>query len=365
MNVLKRLSRLGQSPWYDNIKRSFLITGGLKRMIDEDGICGVTSNPTIFEKAINSSTEYDEDIQRLIRSGKTAREIYDELTIRDVSMAADILMDTFKKSNRMDGYVSIEVLPEYAHDVSRTIEDAKRIFRQIGKENIMIKVPGTKESPEAIRTLISEGVNVNVTLLFSLPHYEAIANAYIEGLKDRLRKGEDLNTVNSVASVFISRVDTTVDKILAEKGIKQLMGKAAVANAKMIYQRFKEIFSDEDFSELEAKGAHTQRVLWASTSTKNPAYNDIKYVEELIAKDSINTIPDVTLAAFRDHGKPAITIEDGLEDAKETLINLASFGIDINDICQQIQDEGLDAFQASFDKLIDSIEAKTHIEAKL
>jgi len=358
MNPLKQLSRLGQSPWYDNIKRSLLLDGGLKRMIDEDGILGVTSNPTIFEKAINSSTEYDDDIQKHIEFGKSAKEIYDELTIYDISMAADILLDTFKKSNGVDGYVSIEVLPEYAHNASKTIEYAENIFRRINRENIMIKVPGTKESPEAIQALIRDGINVNVTLLFSLLHYEAIADAYIRGLKDRLKKGGDVSKVSSVASVFVSRVDTRIDKMLEEKAAKELVGKAAVANIKMIYQRFCEIFDDENFGQLRAKGARHQRVLWASTGTKNPAYSDVKYVQELIARNSINTIPDATLAAFKDHGKPAITIEDGIEEAKEVLVELAALGIDINKVCQDIQDDGVDSFQASFDKLVNSITQK-------
>ncbi|PIU40860.1 MAG: transaldolase [Candidatus Omnitrophica bacterium CG07_land_8_20_14_0_80_42_15] len=369
MNPVKKLLEFGQSPWYDNIKRSLLIGDGLKKLIRDDGIRGVTSNPSIFENAINSSTEYDEEIYELIKSGKSAREIYDELTIRDVSMAADILDDVFRRSKGEDGYVSIEVLPEYAHDVSKTINDAKRIFKRIGKENIMIKVPGTKESPEAIKTLISEGINVNVTLLFSMQHYEAIVNAYIDGLKDRLKRDEDLDRVNSVASVFISRLDTKIDNMLEkilviEKDkarslkIKSLIGRSAVAHTKMIYQRFKDLFSDENFGELQENDARIQKVLWASTSTKNPSYSDVKYVEELVAPQSINTIPDSTLAAFRDHGKPGVRIENDLEGSRNVLEDLASFGINVEKTCQEIQDEGVKAFQVSFDKLISSVESK-------
>jgi len=338
-------------------------------MIKEDAISGVTSNPTIFEKAINSSTEYDDDIQKLIKAGKTSEEIYDELTISDVSMAADILADVFKRSDRMDGYVSIEVLPEYAHDVPKTIDYAKKVFRRIGKENIMIKVPGTKEAPEAIRTLIGGGINVNVTLLFSIPHYEAIVNAYIDGLKDRAKNGKDLRKVNSVASVFVSRIETKVDRMLEElvageedtvrvSKIKSVIGKVAVANSKMIYQHFKKLFSKDNFGALKSEGAHAQRVLWASTGTKNSAYSDVKYIEELIGKNTINTMPDATVSAFKDHGKPVFSVEENLEDAKRVLDDLASFGIDIDEVCQQIQDDGVSSFQASFDKLIASIEAK-------
>lgn len=355
LNALKTLYELGQSPWYDNIDRRLIITGELERIV-KNGITGLTSNPTIFEKAVAASDIYGEQIGALAKKGKSAKEIYDEVTISDVRDAADLLRDVYIRTDRVDGYVSIEVYPEYAHDTGNTISYAKAIFERIGRDNIMIKIPGTKEGFEAVRALIKEGINVNVTLLFSLEQYENAAGAYIEGLKSRVRDGEIIDKVVSVASVFVSRIDTRIDKMLDNLKEDSLKGRAAVAHAKMIYQRFKELFGKGDFDSLKKRGAHMQRPLWASTSTKNPLYSDVKYVEELIGEDTINTIPHSTMDAFLGHGSPHLTIEEESNGAKDLLKRLNDLNIDINQVCQRIQDEGVDAFQRSFDKLIDTIE---------
>ena len=356
-NTLFKLAEIGQSPWYDNIDRRFIKNGDLKKLFD-NGILGVTSNPTIFEKAVSASSEYDSVIKKLSGQGKSAQEIYDILTIEDVSSAADLLKDTYKKTSHINGYVSIEVRPEFAHNSRETVKSAREIFNKIGKSNIMIKIPGTKEAPEAIRALIKEGINVNVTLLFSVVDYETCAKAYIEGLKDRLKEGKDIKNVFSVASVFVSRIDTKVDKMLDGTKEKNLKGKISVANSKMIYQKFKEIFNNSDFQELKSKGANLERLLWASTSTKAPAYNDVKYVEELIGPETINTIPPHTIDAFLDHGKIELTVEKNLNEEKTYLEKLNTLGLNIDSICQQIQDEGIKAFQTSFDKLVYSITQK-------
>jgi len=357
VNSLKKLADAGQSPWYDNIDRRLIKDGSLKDLFNS-GLLGVTSNPTIFEKAVSSSNEYDAWIKKLAGEGRSALEIYNELTIKDIREAADLLRETYEKSNHLDGYVSIEVLPEFAHDAARTVESGREIFKSIGRPNIMIKVPGTKEGPDAIRELIKEGINVNVTLLFSVKHYELCARAYIAGLKERLKKGNGLKSVFSVASVFVSRVDTLLDKGLEGSANENLKGKIAVANSKMIYQKFKELFYGKDFSELKKSDANLQRVLWASTSTKNPNYRDVKYVEELIGPDTINTMPPATVDAFLDHGKVEQRLDKGLAEEKSYLEAFKNAGMSIDKVCQEIQDKGVAAFQESFDKLILSIKNK-------
>ena len=346
---------MGQSPWYDNIDRRLLRNGALKGFIDS-GITGLTSNPSIFQKAVAASDIYNEQIRALSKEGKGPKEIYDEVTVSDVRDAADLLKDTYLRTNGIDGYVSIEVYPEYAHDAKETYKYARMIHDRIKRDNIMIKVPGTEAGLEAVRSLVRDGISVNVTLLFSLLHYEKAASAYIDGLRDRLRHGKGIDKVASVASVFISRVDAKVDKMLDDlKRGESLKGRIAVSNAKMIYQKFKELFGDENFGDLAAKGGCAQRPLWASTSTKDPSYSDVKYIEELIGNNTINTIPHATMEAYLDHGKPRLSIEEDLEGAREILEVLSGAGIDIWKVCQDIQDAGLDAFQASFDKLIDTI----------
>lgn len=356
-NNLKALLAIGQSPWYDNIDRRLIENGKIEELF-RLGITGVTSNPSIFEKAVSGSSIYDSSIQELGGAGKSSDEICNIVTIQDIQSAADLLYETYQATSGRDGYVSLEVDPNYAYDPQKTTDQAMKIYKNVARPNLMIKVPGTKESCQAIRDLTREGINVNVTLLFSLKHYEASAMAYINGIRERLRGGNSVGTVCSVASVFVSRVDTKVDKILEGLKIDRLKGKIAVANAKMIYQRFKELFYDGAFGDLASKGARVQRVLWGSTSTKNPAYSDIKYVDELIGKDTINTLPHSTLEAFLDHGTPKLMIEENLDKAEEDLNLLQQQGIDLDKICDEIQREGVDAFSVSFKGLMDAIAEK-------
>jgi transaldolase len=357
-NNLVALAEVGQSPWYDNIDRALIESGELKKLFDQ-GVTGVTSNPSIFEKAIKGSSVYDGTIRQLARAGRTPEEIYDIVTVQDVQSAADLLLETHRKTRGTDGYVSLEVLPRYAYDAEKTIENARKLSKEVQRPNLMIKVPGTGEGRAAIRALTREGINVNVTLLFSLAHYEASAKAYIDGLRDRLRDGNPLDTVCSVASVFVSRVDTSVDKLLEERQEKGLQGKIAVANCKMIYQRFKELLKSDTFSEMIAHGARLQRVLWGSTSTKNPHYHDLKYVDDLIGKDTVTTLPHSTLEAFMDRGTPKATLEEDLVKEGAFLEQLKGLGIDLTRVCDDLQQEGVDAFSASFDQLIDAIVSKT------
>jgi transaldolase len=355
---LLALRALGQSPWYDNIDRRLIQGGELQRFFDQ-GITGVTSNPTIFEKAVKGSSVYDQTIQRLAANKASPEEIYDGLTMEDVRSAADMLLPVYKKSLGMDGYVSLEVLPRYAYEAEKTIEHAQRLFKEVDRPNLMIKVPGTVQGAEAIRVLTREGINVNVTLLFSLGHYERSARAYMDGLRERLSRGKPLPEVCSVASVFVSRVDTLVDEILKETDGEALRGKIAVANAKIIYQKFRELFHPDSFGELASKGARIQRLLWGSTSTKNPEYDDLKYVHQLIGKDTINTLPHSTLEAFLDHGAPKTTIvEDDLDKERALIRELEALGIELKGVCDQLQQEGVEAFSSSFDQLIKAITAK-------
>jgi transaldolase len=368
INKLQKLRQLGQSPWYDNIDRRLIDSGELKSFF-EMGIVGVTSNPTIFEKAINGSAVYDEKIKRLKKEGKSIEAIYDDLTADDVRDAADMLSGVYDRSEGLDGYVSLEVLPLYAHDPIKTIEYARYIHKKVGRKNIMIKVPGTPQAPEAIRALIGEGISVNVTLLFSVEQYEPIALAYMDGLRDRLRLGLDLKSVSSVASIFVSRIDTKIDNILdvfinREAGVEArdkvafLKGKMAIANAKFIYRRFKELFDDRIFGELKAWGGRVQRPLWASTSSKNPAYSDCIYVDNLIGPMTVNTMPHQTVLAFLDHGRLALTLESDLERAEAYASGLGELGVNLKTICQEAQREGILAFGRSFDTLMDSLKAK-------
>lgn len=370
MSRLKDLREFGQSPWYDNIERGLLLSGGLKKMIDEDGIAGVTSNPSIFEKAINGSDSYDNDIKKMSKAGKDVGFIYDELTTSDVSSAADILRQVYDSSGKVDGYVSIEVSPHLAHDTQTTISEAKRLAAKIGKENLMIKIPATGEGIPAIRQCIAEGLNINITLIFSQAHYQAVAKAYIDGITERLNKGLKVDQVTSVASFFVSRIDTYIDKMLdakcstldkedpKRKELESLKGKAAVAQSKVMYEQYRKVFYGEEFSKLKEKGANIQRLLFGSTSTKNPAYSDVKYVEEIIGEGTINTLPQVTVDAFRDHGKASSTLSEGIEEAKAILEKLNSLGIIVEEVCQKIQEDGVAAFSQSYDKLIDSLEKK-------
>lgn len=357
MTIAHDLYKLGQSIWLDNIRRQFLESGGLADVIKQ-GVRGVTSNPSIFEKAIANSDDYDEQLQQLVNDDKSVDEIYDALVIKDIQHAADILRPLYDESNRGDGYISLEVSPTLAHDTDGTIADARRYFKAVDRPNLMIKVPATPEGVPAIRTLIGEGINVNVTLIFSLEQYEAIARAYIEGLKIYADNGGDVNQVRSVASFFVSRVDGVVDEALEDAGNTELQGKIAIANAKLAYALYKELFSGDEWNALANKGAVAQRVLWASTSTKNPDYPDTLYVDSLVGDHTVNTVPPATLDALLDHATAKPALEDGVEEAQQQIDQLGTLGIDFDQITQELQDDGVKKFADSFRSLMTSIEEK-------
>ena len=369
-NPLIGLKELGQSVWLDNLSRKLINSGELKRLIDGDGLSGITSNPTIFQKAISGSTDYDASLRRMIDKGtKDEKELFLGLAFEDVSMAADMLWPVYQSSNGLDGFVSIEVSPDLAYDTEATISEARRLFSTIGKKNILVKVPATKQGLPAIEELIGEGVNVNITLLFSTERYEEVMEVYLRGLERRANKGQPINEIVSVASFFVSRVDTLTDKLLetrlssaaskAEKDkIMSLFGKAAVTNAKIAYKKYRDIFSGKRFLTLREKGGHVQRILWGSTGTKNLKYSDIKYVEELIGSDSINTLPETTIMAFKDHGQARITISDHLEEAQRLFPELKSVGIDIDEVTEQLEKEGVQLFSDSFFSLLKEIAKK-------
>lgn len=358
-NPLRRLESFGQSVWLDYIRRDLLSSAEFRRLIEEDGLDGMTSNPTIFEKAIAGSNDYHEQLTQLVRAGKSVEEIYEALTTGDIKAAADKLRPIHDRSEGRTGYVSYEVSPLLAHDTAGTVAAAHRYFKLIDRPNLMIKVPSTPAGIPAIEQLISEGHCINVTLMFSLKHYEDVANAYIRGLERRAQAGQPLERVASVASVFVSRVDTLVDKLLDAKlkslpdeANAALRGTAAVANAKLIYQHFLQLFRSDRFKALAAKGAHVQRPLWASTGTKDPKYSDIKYVQELIGPDTVNTMPPATMDAFRDHGAPRATVTEGLEEAQQIERRFAALGIDFIEAGETLQKEGVDAFAKSFEDLL-------------
>ena len=364
MNKLIELSNLGQSVWYDNVERKLLKSGEMKRLITEDAVSGVTSNPSIFEKAITSSTDYDADIKALAKQGKNVDEIYEAITIKDIVATCGLLDQACKASGYCDGYVSIEVSPDYAYNTEKTLESGRRIFKSVNCPNVLIKVPGTQEGFAAVRQLIAEGINVNITLLFSQRDYVNSAGAYIDGLKQRLNQGLDIKKVFSVASVFISRTDSAIDKMIDGKlsslnsHLSSFKGKTAVANAQAIYRLYKKLFSGDDFEELRKNGARAQKIVWASTSTKNPAYPDTLYVDELIGPETINTIPTATLFAFKEHGKPAITIDKNPAEAQNILRALADNGINIEQVCADIQKDGIKSFKDSYDKALEAIRLK-------
>jgi transaldolase len=367
-NPLKQLGTLGQSVWLDYIRRDLIVSGALKRMIDEDGVCGMTSNPSIFEKALADSQDYDRDIETMALKGIDKKAIYEAFSRQDVQMAADIFRPVYDKTKGGDGYVSLEVNPHLAHDTKGTIEEARKFWAALDRPNVFIKVPATAEGLPAISRLISEGININVTLLFGLPRYRQVAQAYIAGLEDRLAQGKTINNVASVASFFLSRIDTLADsmleKIMAQGGkktdiAKQARGQTAIASAKTAYQIYREIFNNESFRKLGNKGARTQRVLWASTGTKNPEYSDIKYIEAVIGSDTINTIPVDTMNAYRDHGDPKPRLEQDAAKAGRILEQLSGLGINIDRVTQQLEDEGVDKFNKPFDKIMEILGQKT------
>jgi transaldolase / glucose-6-phosphate isomerase len=367
-NPLKDLLRYGQSVWLDYIRRSLITSGELKKLIDDDGLRGMTSNPAIFEKAIAGSTDYKDFLESFqSRTDLDAKARYELLAIRDIQDAADALRPVYKESNRRDGYVSLEVSPYLARDTKGTIEEARRLWKAVDRENVMIKVPGTAEGIPAIEQLTSEGLNINVTLLFAQEVYEKVAEAFVAGLQKFAQQGGDVSRVASVASFFISRIDTLIDsklndKIKAAKNEqeqsrhKELLGKVAIANGKLTYQKYLEIFGSDRWKALAAKGAQTQRVLWASTSTKNPAYRDVIYVEEMIGKDTVNTIPPATLDAFRDHGQLRNSLTEDIEAAKQTMKGLAEVGISMKEVTDKLTDDGVRLFAEAFDQLLAAVE---------
>jgi transaldolase len=359
-NRLRDIEALGQAVWIDNINRELLDEGILRRLVDEDGISGVTSNPTIFEKAMGHSERYDEGFKRVLGDTQEPREVFFRLAYDDIRDAADVLHGVYEATGGQDGYVSFELPPELAFDAAGSVEAAKRFYAEIGKENVFIKVPGTAEGVEAFEELTASGISVNVTLLFDVRRYVEIAEAYVRGLERRAQAGEPVDRIASVASFFVSRVDSKVDAALDELGgPADLKGKAAVANAKIAYEEFGRIFSGARWDALAAKGANVQRPLWASTSTKNPDYPDTLYVDELIGPDTVNTMPDATIDAARDHATAARTVDVDVEGAHAVIDRVKEAGVDFDDIVsRQLVDEGVKSFAASFDSLIDTISEK-------
>lgn len=357
MTPLDQLTELGQAVWFDYIRRSFTRTGDLQALIDQ-GVRGVTSNPAIFEKAIAGSDDYDADIQRLAGENRSVNEIYEALAIEDIRQAADLLRPLYYRTDGRDGYVSLEVSPTLAHDTAGTVADAKRLFAATDRPNLMIKIPATPAGIPAIESVIAAGINVNVTLIFSLVQYEAAAGAYIDGLETLLTAGGKLAQTASVASFFVSRVDTAVDDALEKIDRSDLQGTTAIDNARLAYARFREIFSGDRWNRLAAAGARVQRPLWASTGTKNPTYSDTLYVDHLIGPDTVNTLPPATLKAFIDHGRASVTIDKDVAAARSRIAALADIGISLETITKQLLDQGVAAFAKPFENLMRSLEEK-------
>jgi transaldolase/glucose-6-phosphate isomerase len=367
-NPLKDLLKFGQSVWLDYIRRDLLTSGELKRLIEEDGLRGMTSNPTIFEKAIAGGALYDDLLNSLrSRTDLDAKGRFEILAIRDIQDAADILRPVYDSSKRRDGYVSLEVSPYLARDTKGSLEEARRLWKAVGRENVMIKIPGTAEGLPAIQQALSEGININVTLLFAQDVYVKVAEAYIAGLEQFAKSGGDVSKMASVASFFISRIDSAVDAVIDAKlkvskdarqqeQLKSLHGKVAIANGKQTYEKYQAIFSTDRWKALAAKGAQTQRVLWASTSTKNPAYRDVLYVEELIGPDTVDTIPPATFDAFRDHGKLRPSLTEDLASAHKTMEAAAKVGISMKEVTDKLTDDGVRLFSEAFDKLLAAVE---------
>jgi transaldolase len=366
-NPLLNIQEFGQSIWQDYIQRNIILSGELKQLMDEDGIRGVTSNPSIFETAIAGSRDYDGDIHAMALEGKSVEEIYRFLTVRDVREAADVFRPMYDGSGGKNGFVSLEVNPHLARDINGTIQEARELWKALDRPNVFIKVPATKEGLSCIRRLIGDGINVNVTLLFGLPRYREVADAYISGLEDRAAQGKPVDRVASVASFFLSRIDIMVDPLL-EKIMKdgteqsglasKCRGQTAIASAKQAYQIYKEIFRNARFRKLADQGARPQRLLWASTSTKNPEYSDVKYVEALIGPDTVNTLPQETIKAYRDHGRPAPRLEQHLDAAGEVLESLFTLDINIGKITQQLEDQGIEKFNTPYDSLMETLNKK-------
>lgn len=354
---IHELQEFGQSIWLDFISRKLMDSGELDKLI-HDGLRGMTSNPTIFEQSISKSADYDNDIKEGIAKGWNADAIFESLAVKDIARAADALRPVYDQTKGTDGFVSLEVSPYLAHDTDATHTEAIKLWKAVNRPNLMIKVPGTAEGIPAIEDLIAEGLNINITLLFSLDQYQEVIEAYMQGLEARVANRQDISGIASVASFFISRVDNVADKQLLEKGKPELTGKAAIANACEAYRLYMESISTERWQKLAAKGAHVQRPLWASTSTKNPAYSDILYVQELIAKDTVNTLPPVTLNAFQDHGKPEASLMDNLKSSRQTLEAIRNAGVNVEKITFDLIEDGVKKFSESFDQLLSAINSK-------
>lgn len=351
-NPLNQLATFGQSIWLDYIRRDLITSGELQRLIEEDDLRGITSNPAIFEKAISDSQAYDTAIRELALQGNSAEAIYETLSQQDVQSAADTFRPLYDITNGKDGYVSLEVNPHLAHNTDGTLREARRLWVALNRPNVFIKIPATTAGLPAIQQLISEGINVNVTLLFGLPRYRQVAEAYIAGIEARLAQGEPVQHVASVASFFVSRIDALLDPLLETPEAQALRGQVAIASAKIAYQIYQEIFNSDHFGVLEAQGANVQRLLWASTSSKNPAFSDVKYVEALIGVDTVNTLPMETLNAYRDQGEPQARLEQGVAEARQLLAQLPALGINLDQLTQQLEDEGVNKFNKPFDKLL-------------
>jgi transaldolase len=376
-NPLKALLGYGQSMWLDYIRRDLLTTGKLKTMIAEDGLRGMTSNPSIFEKAIGDSHLYDDMLKSLAsQPNLDATSRYEKIAIRDIQDAADALKPVYQSSEFRDGYVSLEVSPLLAMETQKTLDEARRLWKAVGRENVMIKVPGTAEGIPAIRQLIGEGININVTLLFAQEVYEKVAEAYVAGLEELAKRGGNLKKMAGVASFFISRIDTLVDSMIEDKLkatsdaqqqalLKSLLGKVAIANGKLTYQLYQRIFSGPRWEALAAKGAQTQRVLWASTSTKNPAYRDVMYVEELIGPDTVDTMPPATVDAFRDHGRLRNSLTEDVAGAQKVMDDLAKAGISIGEVTTKLTNDGVKLFADAFHKLLAVVEKSVQQKGKI
>lgn len=372
MNPLKQLERFGQSFWIDSISRDLIASGRLARLIAEDGLKGLTSNPGIFEQAIVQGREYLAAIREALKHGDLRpEELYEALAIADIQDAADLLRPVFEATGGRDGYVSLEVSPHLAHDTRATVEEAHRLWRRVDRPNLMLKVPATPAGLPAIEALIADGINVNVTLLFSRAVYGKVAEAYMAGLERRLAAGLALDSIASVASFFVSRIDTAVDGLIEERleagvssverdRLEGLRGRAAIANAKLAYQSYKALVASERWRRLAARGGRTQRLLWGSTSTKNPTYRDVVYVEELIGPDTVNTMPPVTIDAFRDHGRPRASLEEGVDEAQRVLERLAEAGIALDEVTDRLLDDGVRRFAEAFDRLLAVVARARH-----
>jgi transaldolase len=368
-NPLLELKALGQSVWLDDIDRGYLLSGEFQRLIDEDGLSGATGNPTIFEHSITHDTTYDEQMQQLIALGKSAKEIYEALAMTDVRRVADLLRPIYERTDGQDGFVSIEVSPYLAGDTEGTLAEVRRFWHTIDRPNLMVKIPSTPAGVPAIRQALSEGININITLIFAIENYRQVVEAYLSALEERSAKGQDISRIGSVASFFVSRVDVLVDKLLEDKikatsdptqqqQLKALEGKIAIANARLVYQEFKRLFSTPGFAALKQRGARVQRPLWASTSTKNPAYRDVLYAEELIGPDTVDTMTLTTIESFREHGRVRLSVEDQLPEAEAYLAALGNIGISYEQVTRQLQEEGVQRFADSFDKLFQCIDNK-------